>query len=101
MNSHEYRRWRQRRRALWTSANRAPKHPDAEAERLIEFAHRWAQYGGATEEDILVHFGMTTRRFIERLWQVVRDSNCTRDEIRSLASVYPRHRQRITSQPSP
>ncbi|QDQ95387.1 hypothetical protein FND50_34825 [Rhodococcus sp. WB9] len=51
----------------------------------------WAPYGGATEE-ILIHFGMTTRRFIERLWQVVPESNCRQDEIRSLSSAYPRNR---------
>jgi len=31
---------------------------------------------GPTREEILVNFGMTTRRFVERLWQVVPESNC-------------------------
>ena len=57
MNPHEDQRWRRRRRADWIEANRARKHPDTEAERLIEFASVWAPYGGATEEEILVQFG--------------------------------------------
>jgi len=93
MNSRKYRQSRQRRRAAWIEANRVRKHPDAEVEHLIEFAVRWAPYGGATEEEILVHFGMTTRRFIERLWQVIPESNCVQGEIRILSSAYPRHRR--------
>ncbi|BAH50977.1 hypothetical protein RW1_012_01640 [Rhodococcus wratislaviensis NBRC 100605] len=48
----------------------------------------WVPFGGATEEDILVRFGMSRRRFIERLWQVLAESNCGQDEIRNLASAY-------------
>ena len=92
MNSRQYRLWRQRRRAAWIEANRTRGHPDTEAEHLIEFAKMWAPYGGATEEEILVHFGMTTSRFIERLWQVIPESNCAQDEIRNLANAYPHQR---------
>ncbi|MFD6063747.1 hypothetical protein [Rhodococcus wratislaviensis] len=52
------------------------KHRDSEAERLIEFASMWTPYGGPDEEEILVHFGTSWLRFIERLWQVIPDSNC-------------------------
>ncbi|GAF44283.1 hypothetical protein [Rhodococcus wratislaviensis] len=89
MNSREYRQWRQRRRAAWIEVNRQRIHSDTDAECLIEFASRWAPFGGATEEEILVQFGMTMRRFIERLWQVIPESNCLPTEIRILASVYP------------
>lgn len=92
MNSRQYRLWRQRRRAAWIEANRTRGHPDTEAEHLIEFAKMWAPYGGATEEEILVHFGMTKRRFTERLWQVIAESNCAQDEIRELANSYPHRR---------
>ena len=88
MNSHEYRRWSQRRRAAWAEVDRTRKHRDTEAERLIEFASMWAPYGGPDEEEILVRFGMSRLRFIERLWQVLPDSNCAQGEIRSLASTY-------------
>jgi len=50
MNSYEYRRWRERRRAAWVEVNCTRKHRDTEAERLIEFAIKWAPYGGANEE---------------------------------------------------
>lgn len=49
----------------------------------------WAPYGGPDEDEILVHFGMSRLRFIERLWQVIPDSNCAQGEMRSLASTYP------------
>lgn len=93
MNSRQYRQSRHRRRAAWIEANRKRNHPDPEAEHLIEFAMMWTPFGGAAEEEILVRFGMTTRRFIERLWQVVPESNCSQDEIRILASAYPCHRE--------
>jgi hypothetical protein len=103
MDSQQYRRWRQRRRAAWNDADRERKHRDTEAERLLEFAILWTPYGGATAEEILVHFGMTIHRFIERLWQVIPESNCTDDEIRTLASTYPRaaHRRTHGSPPLP
>nr|WP_271209009.1 hypothetical protein [Rhodococcus wratislaviensis]GLK33446.1 hypothetical protein GCM10017611_02880 [Rhodococcus wratislaviensis] len=89
MNSHDYRNWRRRRRAAWNDGNRTRKHPDSDAERLIAFASIWAPFGGARQEEILVHFGMTTPRFIERLWQVIPESNCTHEEIRRFSDAYP------------
>ncbi|WAM19921.1 hypothetical protein OYT95_40495 (plasmid) [Rhodococcus sp. JS3073] len=100
MNSREYRQWRRRRRAAWIEVNRKPKHPDTESERLLDFASIWAPYGGATEEEILVHFGMTTRRFIERLWQIIPESNCAQEEIHSLANAYPQYRRTNGSSPA-
>ncbi|MFD9664296.1 hypothetical protein ACFWAY_22160 [Rhodococcus sp. NPDC059968] len=93
MNSREYRQLRSKRRAAWIEANRKRNHPDTEAELLIEFASKWAPFGGATEVEILVHFGMTMLRFIERLWQVIPESTCAQDEICFLASVYPQPRR--------
>lgn len=89
MNSQEYRRWRQKRHLDWIELNRPRKHPDSEAERLIEFAGMWAPYGGAAKEDIFINFGMTVHRFVERLWQVIPESTCEHDEIYSLACAYP------------
>nr|WP_241031778.1 hypothetical protein [Rhodococcus koreensis] len=99
MNPAEYRQWRQRRRAAWIEVNRKRIHPDNDAELLIDFARRWAPYGGPAREEILVNFGMTTRRFVERLWQVIPESDCDQEEIRSLASAYPHHRRPSDSQP--
>jgi hypothetical protein len=89
----QYRQWRHRRRAAWIEANRKRNHPDPEAEHLIEFAMMWTPFGGASEEEILVRFGMTARRFIDRLWQVIPEANCAQDDIRLLASVYPHYRR--------
>ncbi|QSE87996.1 hypothetical protein JWS13_04835 (plasmid) [Rhodococcus pseudokoreensis] len=96
MNSREYRQLRQRRRAGWIEANRKHIHPDGEAERLIGFASMWAPYGGACEEEVLTQFGMTRRRFLDRLWQVIPESTCSEAEIRSLLNAYP-HRRRGSS----
>lgn len=101
MNSREYRQWRERRLAAWDEANRKRKHRNTEADRLIEFASMWAPYGGAPEEEILVHFGMTTHQFIERLWQFIPESNCDQEEIRSLASAYPPSRRTNSAPPGP
>ncbi|TQC49661.1 hypothetical protein EEB14_08520 [Rhodococcus sp. WS4] len=90
MNARDYGQWRHRRRAAWIEGNRRRNHPDTEAERLLEFASRWAPFGGAPEGEIFVHFGMTKRRFIERLWQVLLGSTWPQDELRIFASVYPK-----------
>lgn len=100
MNSLEYRQWRQRRRAAGIDDKLKRKHPDVEAARIIEFASMWAPYGGAPDEEILVHFGMTTHRFIERLWEVVPESKCIREEICGLANAYA-HPRRSGSSPVP
>lgn len=99
MNCNEYRRLRQRRRAATIDADR--KHRNPEAEILIAFASKWAPYGGATEAEIFVHFGMTSHRFIDRLWNVVAESDCTREELRSLASAYPHSGRTNVSQSGP
>ncbi|TQC43926.1 hypothetical protein EEB14_40375 [Rhodococcus sp. WS4] len=80
---------RQRRRAARIEANKR-NHPDPEAKHLIEFASMWAPFGGVAEEEVLVRFGMTAHRFIERLWQVIAESGCAEEEVGDLASVYPR-----------
>ncbi|OUS89511.1 hypothetical protein CA951_36925 [Rhodococcus sp. NCIMB 12038] len=99
MNSREYRLLRQRRRAARIEANRESCRPDTEAERLIGFARMWAPFGGASEEDILVHFGRTTYRFIDRLWQAIAESKYAEDDMLLIASVYPQ--QWKTSESSP
>jgi len=92
VNSHDYRNWRQRRRAAWTEIDRNRIHPDTEAEFLIEFASKWAAYGGATKEEIFLQFGMTKNRFVDRLWRLIPESKCGQKEISDLANAYPHHR---------
>ncbi|TQC41707.1 hypothetical protein EEB14_53150 [Rhodococcus sp. WS4] len=101
MNSREYRLLRQRRRVARIEANRKRnRRRDTEAEHLIGFARMWAPFGGASEEDILVHFGLTTHRFIDRLWQAIAESTCAEDEILRLACVYPQHWKTSESSPA-
>ncbi|KAF0957191.1 hypothetical protein MLGJGCBP_07906 [Rhodococcus sp. T7] len=100
MSSHSSRPWRYRRRIDWIEADRRRNHPDVEAERLIAFASRWAPYGGATEEDVYVHFGLTKGHFIERLWQAVPESSCSQDELSEMARAYPHALARTIPRPA-
>lgn len=45
---------------------------DPDAARFIEFAIRWAPFGGADCADLLVAFGVDRRRFVEKLDQALR-----------------------------
>lgn len=76
-----------------SSAGRAStntRHTDQSARRLIEFAVIWAPYGGASSEDVLVNFGMTSSRFVECLWQIVEEVDCAPETIEMLTHAYPR-----------
>jgi hypothetical protein len=92
-------RWHQRRHAAWGDVNHKRKHRDKEAEILIGFASMWAPYGGASEDEILVQFGLTRLQFIDRLWQKIPESNYALEEIHRLAHAYPR-RPRTNGFPS-
>ncbi|MFW0789563.1 DUF3263 domain-containing protein [Gordonia sp. CPCC 205333] len=37
------------------------------ADELIDFARRWAPYGGGSDEDILVQFGISEHEYFRRL----------------------------------
>ncbi|MDF3311164.1 hypothetical protein P3H15_39905 [Rhodococcus sp. T2V] len=91
MSYQKKRRLRHHHRRVWNEINRKRKHPESEANLIIDFARRWAPYGGAPKEEIFINFGMTTHNFIKRLWQVIPESSCTQEEIRDLASAYPNH----------
>jgi hypothetical protein len=78
--------------AAATGINRTRTHGDTDTWRLIEFASMWAPYGGASAEDILVRFGMTPSRFIDRLWEIIPQYNFSPEQLRHLTKAYPRHR---------
>jgi hypothetical protein len=42
---------------------------DREVEDILEFVRTWAPYGGAPEE-MLVRFGMSPSRFMEKLREI-------------------------------
>lgn len=78
------------RHAARGAVNHKWKHRDKEAAILIGFASMWAPYGGASEDEILVQFGLSRLQFIDRLWQKIPDSNCALEELQLLARAYPR-----------
>jgi hypothetical protein len=78
------------RHATQDAAHRTRKHRDKETAILIGFASMWAPYGGASDDEILVHFGLSRLQFIDRLWQKIPESNCAPEEIQRLAWAYPR-----------
>jgi hypothetical protein len=78
------------RHATRDASPRMRKHRDKETAILIGFASMWAPYGGASDDEILVHFGLSRPQFIDRLWQKIPESNCAPEEIQRLAWAYPR-----------
>ncbi|MGY1900110.1 hypothetical protein ACW9HR_34820 [Nocardia gipuzkoensis] len=53
---------------------------DPDAARVIEFAIRWAPFGGADCEDLLVAFGVDRRRFVEKLDEALRPGRADRQQ---------------------
>lgn len=43
----------------------------AEAVRMLDFARRWAPFGGADAEDIFMGFGISSRRFFLRIQRLI------------------------------
>ncbi|ANS32237.1 hypothetical protein R1CP_38190 (plasmid) [Rhodococcus opacus] len=60
-----------------------------EAARFIQFAQAWIPYGGATDEDIFISFGMTRPRFIQKLRHSIIEVNLDAEAVRELADTYP------------
>jgi len=64
-----YRRWQHRRREANRTRAEKPR-VDREVEDILEFVRMWAPYGGAPAEEILVRFGMSPSRFVEKLREI-------------------------------
>lgn len=91
---HRYRLLRKQRRQAQRQAQlQTHPTPITEAEEFIEFSHRWAPYGGAPDEEILVHFGITRPQFIEKLRRFTspedNDETAPREAPESTASIHP------------
>lgn len=67
-----------------------PASRDREAEEILRFARIWAPYGGAPAEETFQRFGMSLPRFVDKLWEIVRDSGCGQRLESQLALAYPR-----------
>ncbi|MEV5646781.1 hypothetical protein AB0L57_00895 [Nocardia sp. NPDC052254] len=57
---------------------------DADAQCVIEFAIRWAPFGGADPADLLVAFGVGRRRFLELVREGLRPRQTDNREARWL-----------------
>ncbi|TQC42047.1 hypothetical protein EEB14_51100 [Rhodococcus sp. WS4] len=88
-----YRRWRDRRRNAQLNWQGQQQHPNRDAEDLLRFALTWAPFGGASDEEMFVRFGMSYLRFTAKLWQIVDEVGCDTAIIRELADVYPLQRR--------
>lgn len=60
-----------------------------EAARFIQFAQAWIPYGGATDEDIFISFGMTRTRFVQKLRHSIVEVALDAQAVRELADTYP------------
>jgi hypothetical protein len=61
---------RQHNQAESAATPRTPRIDRADHD-LLTFAISWLPYGGGPEDEILVNFGMTKRRYVNRLREVV------------------------------
>jgi hypothetical protein len=68
-------RIRRRRKAEATTRQRHLK-PKSEDAAVVEFALTWAPYGGATDEETFVRFGMLRKRFARRLREALDNVEC-------------------------
>lgn len=39
--------------------------------QVVEFARQWAPYGGPSDEDIFIRFGMSRPRFNREVWELL------------------------------
>lgn len=66
MDLRAYRQWRERRREA-EATRTGESRPDKEAKELLEFARKWEPFGGAPADEVFVRFGLSPRRFAQRL----------------------------------
>ncbi len=59
-----------------------------EADQVIQFANTWQPYGGASDEEIFVNFGMTRDRFFQKLWHCMTRVGLDREIATELADPY-------------
>jgi hypothetical protein len=84
------REYRKLRRAKHTRRQIQTEYKSrGEAARFIEFARAWIPYGGATDEDIFVSFGMTRTRFVQMLRHFIVEAGLDAETVRELADTYP------------
>ena len=75
---------RSRRRVLKSSAvpTGAGHQLDPVERAMLQFAYRWAPYGGGLPSEIFVEFGMPAQEYFDRVRKIV-DRECARGRIES------------------
>jgi hypothetical protein len=79
-STHRHRRW---------PISAAPPSLDREDEEILRFARIWAPYGGAPADETFHHFGMSTSRFVDKLWEILRGRGRRRYAADQLAAAFP------------
>ncbi|MFE3000697.1 hypothetical protein ACFXG4_37570 [Nocardia sp. NPDC059246] len=73
-----------------TASSGIDRHDSSGFEReIVSFAQNWVPFGGVPCDETFIRFGMTERRFIEKLWQIVDQSECA-DLHQLLSGTYSR-----------
>ena len=59
--------------------------------QAIEFARRWAPYGGPSDEDVFIRFGISRPRFNREVWELLirNDIELSPEAVRLYTSAYP------------
>ncbi|MFE5706249.1 DUF3263 domain-containing protein, partial [Rhodococcus koreensis] len=78
---------RRQRRRPGPPARMSTGNPEAYA--IVDLARVWAPYGGASDEEIMIRFGMTRTRFYERLGSALSEISIHPVLARQLADAYP------------
>ncbi|WP_204164936.1 hypothetical protein [Rhodococcus oxybenzonivorans] len=77
------------RHRRWPISSASPPPLDWEVEEVLRFARIWAPYGGAPADETFHHFGMSTSRFVDKLWEILRDRRRRPYDADQLAAVFP------------
>ena len=59
--------------------------------QVIEFARQWAPYGGPSDEDVFIRFGMSRPRFNREVWELLirNEIDLSPEYVRLYAAAYP------------
>jgi hypothetical protein len=84
---------RYRRRKAQRRGERQFPRPRKDVEDFIAFARTWAPFGGASDEDVFVKYGMSRAKFVNTLWKCIPESvDCDPQIVQQLLNAYPPER---------
>ncbi|WP_156778942.1 hypothetical protein [Rhodococcus sp. 008] len=80
--------WKLTKSGFAEPQNKKASGVHVEADQVIQFANTWNPYGGASDEEIFVNFGMTRDRFFQKLWHCMTGVKLDREIAAELAEPY-------------